>query len=310
MKMRWTKEAPPLEKKEVQPVPQEGIGELEPLLIWNLPEVCRRHIRENDDFRAILEVNVKIDEEKRHLMEKIGKVKLKDALSPEGEVPVLDRKTLRPKLDNAPRFFARISGLIGEYRPQLKEDLKKIQDAIGKSDGEIQAKMQRVIAGERVEVSEGINADLVIELLELASRPFFEACCRAASPRLPDREFFGGVCPICGGEPYLSILREEGGKKFLRCGLCDWEWRVPRMKCIFCGTEDQKNLQYFEIPGKEGIGWKVDICLSCKRYLKSVDTRESGEIRHPRILDLATLPYDILAEDKGYQRKPVRLAKR
>jgi len=310
MKMRWTKEAPPLKEKKVQPVPQEGIGELEPIFIWNLPEVCRRHIRENSDFLKILEVNVKIEEEKQKLLEKIGAAKLKDGISAGEDLPVLDRKSLQLKLDKAPRSLSRIIELLEEYRPELKGDLEKIQQTIGKDKKAIKELVKQVICAERVEVGDGVNADLAVEVLELAARPFFEAYSRTASSRLPDKEFFEGACPICGGEPYLSILRDEAGKKLLRCGLCDWEWRVPRIKCPFCGTEEQKKLQYLEIPGKEGKGWKIEVCLDCRRYLKSVDTREAGEIRFPRVLDLATLPYDILAENEGYRRRPIRLAKK
>lgn len=310
MKMRWTKEAPPLKEKKVQPIPKEGIGELEPLLVWNLPEACRRHIRENSDFLKILEVNVKIEEEKRKLLEKIGTVKHKDGISSGEDLPVLDRKSLQPKLDKAPGVFSRIIELLREYRPELKGDLEKIEKMIGKDKNGVKEMVKCVICAELVEMGDGINADLAIEVLELAARPFFEAYSRAASLRIPDKEFFEGACPICGGEPYLSILREEAGKKLLRCGLCDWEWRFPRIKCPFCGTEEQKHLQYLEIPGKEGKGWKIEVCLNCKRYLKSVDTREAGEIRLPRVLDLATLPYDVLAENEGYQRRPIRLAKK
>jgi FdhE protein len=72
-----------------------------------------------------------------------------------------------------------------------------------------------------------------------------------------------------------------------------------RIRCPFCGNEDQQELAYFTVEDDER--YRVDVCNACKRYIKMVDFRESKEIPNLDVEDIATLHLDMLANDEGYE---------
>ena len=74
-----------------------------------------------------------------------------------------------------------------------------------------------------------------------------------------------------------------------------------RLKCPSCGNDDHETLKYFYTES-EGTANRIDVCDKCKRYIKTVDTREiSGEII-PIVEDMGTLYLDVLAQKEGYLR--------
>jgi FdhE protein len=108
-----------------------------------------------------------------------------------------------------------------------------------------------------------------------------------------------GFCPFCGGYAGMGEIRDEG-KRFLHCLLCATEWEFPRLQCPYCRNEDQEKLTYFQVEGEAGN--RVNICLSCRHYLKTVDTRERAEDVDWEVEDYLTLHLDRLAQEEGYKR--------
>jgi len=105
----------------------------------------------------------------------------------------------------------------------------------------------------------------------------------------------GGNCPCCGHWPAHSRL-DTKGKRFLWCNCCATEWRFPRLRCPYCGNDDQDTLHHFEV--EANTGRRVDACGACRRYLK-VKLAAS----HARDFDrenLLTFPLDIAAVQEGY----------
>jgi len=49
--------------------------------------------------------------------------------------------------------------------------------------------------------------------------------------------------------------------------------------------------------------YRVDVCEKCKRYIKTIDTKEIGEEVIPLIEDIGTLHLDILAQKEGYKKE-------
>ncbi len=99
--------------------------------------------------------------------------------------------------------------------------------------------------------------------------------------------------------PYLALLKGEGGKRYLLCSYCGYEWRIDRLFCPFCGNKDQRSLQYFFGEGKES--YRIDTCDQCKQYIKTIDLREM-QLIDPGLEDLATLHLDLIASKKKYKR--------
>ena len=70
------------------------------------------------------------------------------------------------------------------------------------------------------------------------------------------------------------------------------------MTCAFCGNEDQDSLRYFCVESAET--YRVDICDKCKRYIKTVDARKTGQVMNLLVENLATLALDIVAVKEGF----------
>jgi len=106
-----------------------------------------------------------------------------------------------------------------------------------------------------------------------------------------------GRCPICGSLPSLSTLEGEGGR-FLLCSFCLHKWSVPRMFCPFCEKGDHDTLHYFYT--EEEKEYRVDMCDTCKTYVKTVDIRKMERIFYPPLEQIATLHLDMKAAEMGF----------
>lgn len=140
--------------------------------------------------------------------------------------------------------------------------------------------------------------DLIELFLEESLRPSLEVVAQKYTDRVARSEWSEGYCPICGKEPKIGQIRGEDGR-FLFCNQCGFEWHYLRIKCPFCGNEEQQSLAYFTVEGDEQ--YRVDVCNECKRYIKIVDFRESKREPNLDVEDIATLHLDILANEEGYE---------
>jgi FdhE protein len=141
--------------------------------------------------------------------------------------------------------------------------------------------------------------DLLGFLVEESLRPALEVLSKKYKDRIAGSSWSEGYCPICGREPKISELREEGGKRFLFCSQCGFEWQFRRIKCPFCGNEDQQTLAYFTVEEEEK--YRVDVCNVCNKYIKAVDSRKTKKKPNLDVEDIATLHLDILADEEGYE---------
>ncbi|MCX7634967.1 MAG: formate dehydrogenase accessory protein FdhE, partial [Syntrophales bacterium] len=108
-----------------------------------------------------------------------------------------------------------------------------------------------------------------------------------------------GYCPICGKEPKIGEIKEEEGRRFLFCNQCGIEWPYQRIKCPFCGNEEQQSLAYFTVEDDER--YRVDVCNECKRYIKIIDFRKNDIEADLDVEDITTIHLDILANEEGYE---------
>lgn len=141
--------------------------------------------------------------------------------------------------------------------------------------------------------------DLLGFLIEESLRPYLEAVSSRYADAIARARWSEGYCPVCGREPKIGQLKDEEGRRFLFCSQCGLKWNFNRIKCPFCGNEDQQTLAYFSIEGEEK--YRVDVCNKCRRYVKIVDFRELKEEPNLDVEDIATLHLDILADEEGYE---------
>jgi len=140
--------------------------------------------------------------------------------------------------------------------------------------------------------------DLIGFFLEESLRPAMELTAERFASIISKSDWAEGYCPVCGKDPKIGALKEDEGRKFLFCNQCGTEWLFRRIKCPFCGNEEQKNLSYFTVNSDER--YRVDVCDACKRYVKIVDLRNSNKEPDLDVEDIATLHLDMLANEEGY----------
>lgn len=111
----------------------------------------------------------------------------------------------------------------------------------------------------------------------------------------------GGLCPVCGSLPLVSVL--DGGPgvpspRYLHCSLCETQWHYTRIKCADCGST--KGIAYHAIEGVEGP-MRAETCDSCGTYVKILSRDKAPEVE-PLADDLATVPLDIMVAEAGWHR--------
>lgn len=138
----------------------------------------------------------------------------------------------------------------------------------------------------------------------LAASALWPGLNRAAellAPRLPaDLPYERGSCPLCGSLPYISFLRGKEGQRYGACSFCGFEHRVRRIGCTACGEAASDKLKQFRVAEYPGV--RVDVCETCRMYVKTLDYRELDRQLLPALDDMATVALDVLAQSHGYRR--------
>ncbi len=141
--------------------------------------------------------------------------------------------------------------------------------------------------------------DLIDLFIEESLRPELEVVAEKYGAQIEKLSWTEGYCPVCGKEPKIGEIREkEDGRRYLFCHQCGHKWHFRRIKCPFCGNEEQHSLAYFAVEGEESR--RVDVCNKCRRYIKIVELSKSSEEVNLDVEDIATLHLDMLAYEEGY----------
>jgi len=122
----------------------------------------------------------------------------------------------------------------------------------------------------------------------------------ASKNNTPD-EGSPSVCPFCGSQPQLAILRQEGdgAKRFLLCSLCATEWTYRRVVCPSCGEENKDHLPVFSAQEFDYV--RIDACDTCQTYLKAIDLTKNGHAV-PVVDELATVSLNLWAQENNYHK--------
>jgi FdhE protein len=140
--------------------------------------------------------------------------------------------------------------------------------------------------------------DLIDLFIEESLRPELEAIAEQYGALVEKSGWTEGYCPICGKEPKIGEIREsEDGRRYLFCHQCGYKWHFRRIKCPFCGNEEQHSLAYFAVEGEESH--RVDVCNKCRRYIKIIELPKSSEDVNLDVEDITTLHLDMLAYEEG-----------
>jgi len=143
----------------------------------------------------------------------------------------------------------------------------------------------------------GLKSAFVVEAV---LQPFADGAAAPRRERLKDADH-AARCPVCGDRPVVGALREEGygAKRTLVCGLCLTEWAYRRIMCPSCGEQRFDALPVYTSERYPHV--RIDACDTCHAYIKTIDLTKSG-LAVPLADDLASLPLDLWARERGYTR--------
>lgn len=137
-------------------------------------------------------------------------------------------------------------------------------------------------------------------IAQLAALPLLQACGHQLAAEVPSA-WSWGYCPVCGAWPTLAELHGLERSRNLRCGRCGGQWAVPWLRCPFCGESDHQRLGAL-VPENGYETRKVDTCMVCKGYIKTVTALQSSPAHALILEDLASIDLDLIALERGYAR--------
>jgi FdhE protein len=217
-----------------------------------------------------------------------------------GGLPLVDFSSVIDDLEEPQAYFLalleiaerRAPGETGEMARKILEGEIRFNDLIFESFNSLP------LEEEATDDEEESSFDLVELFIEESIRPALEKVVARYGDVVRKAKWAEGYCPICSREPKIGEIRDKNESRYLFCNQCGFEWKYLRVKCPFCGNEEQQSLAYFTIDGDER--YSVDVCNECKRYIKIVDFREAKQKADLDVEDIATLHLDMLANDEGY----------
>ena len=120
---------------------------------------------------------------------------------------------------------------------------------------------------------------LALRIAGVAMRPLLRHLSLSLEPPDGPASSASRRCPYCGGEPDFATTARAA--RILYCVRCDAAWRAPRAGCVFCG-ESRPDRLAFRRAGEPPYG--LQVCASCRHYLKSVEVPVSGYLAIERAL--------------------------
>ena len=141
-------------------------------------------------------------------------------------------------------------------------------------------------------------------LARASTQPVLEALPELAA-QLRGSEAGERSCPRCGGLPQLAVFPETGealltAQRTLVCSRCANAWTLSRMTCASCGeTSGAKMPILSDVDLFPHL--RIDACEICRKYLITVDQRKDPHAV-PIVDELAALPLDLVAAERGYSK--------
>jgi FdhE protein len=225
----------------------------------------------------------------------------KELLAKEG-FSLIEKEDFPIDTEASIKLFQFLCQIGKDSNPRMAEQVRKIEEAIKNKEIDLKKLLKRGVKEQEIEqVAEESELDTIVLsfLIQSSNKPSIEAGVKQLCSKLQLEPWLKGYCPVCGSLPFLSLLKEEVGKRYLLCSYCSYQWRIDRLFCPFCNNKEQGSLHYFH--GEEEETCRIDLCHQCHQYIKTIDLRQGGE-SDPLLEDLATLHLDILAVQKGYKR--------
>ncbi len=152
----------------------------------------------------------------------------------------------------------------------------------------------------RIATRAGIDAQALEVIAQLAVMPLLHACAEQWREHIPSA-WTHGYCPVCAAWPTLAELRGLERSRRLRCGRCATDWPLPVLECAYCGETNHDQLGTLT-PEGESQTRRVEVCYTCKGYLKAFTTLRPMTLRTIAMTDLGSVDLDLIAQEREYAR--------
>ncbi len=218
--------------------------------------------------------------------------------------PLLTAESLRLAPETMGPFLNGLTDLLIRHGHQGQEELAALKQALEEGQLDTAALFRACLERDRHPLDEqaratGVQPAMLEYLINTAlSFCLHRACEQGLS--VATEGWNHGYCPLCGGLPAMGELCDQEGQMRLHCSSCPTAWPFPRIKCAYCGNDDNRHFEYFTAEGD--AGYRVNICRKCSCYLKVLDARELGEGLPIEVEDINTLHLDVLAQQEGFTR--------
>ena len=153
---------------------------------------------------------------------------------------------------------------------------------------------------EQIAQRAAIDAEALGVIGQVAIVPLLHACAQRWRENIPSA-WTHGYCPVCGAWPALSELRGLERSRRLRCGRCATDWALPLLQCAYCDENHHDRLGTLT-PEGEPQTRRVEVCYTCKGYLKAFTTLRPMTLRTIAMTDLASVDLDLIAQERDYAR--------
>ncbi|MCF8142989.1 MAG: formate dehydrogenase accessory protein FdhE [Deltaproteobacteria bacterium] len=202
---------------------------------------------------------------------------------------------------------------VGTAFPPLKADGAKLFSSVVEDSKAPAAWLRMLLRNEDAPLRKlaeevGLEPDVLRIELKQVFKPYLQWLAHGLARHVEGIAWDRGYCPICGAYPDTSFLKKgeaeqeflmaHGSQRWLHCALCSYEWRLRRIHCPYCGTEDADSLEY--LAAKETPHEKVYVCHKCNKYLTCLDTSELIEKPPSDLIPFELLHLDIIARQKGF----------
>lgn len=277
-------------------------------MLW--PLARRRHVAPNPQLaQRIIEVRTRNPEAERWLglveaafAESDSDVSWGDAvltIAPERPVraPILHQSRIAVRRRTLQSWFRRVLelALVDHAARALArgdEAARLLEAAVCQDDDRVDAMAQ----------SASVDTATLRVAAQMVAIPLLQTCRRALAEQLPAAAaWWEGYCPVCGAWPALAEFRGLERKRWLRCGRCATGWEVQWLRCPYCDETDHTSLGYLA-PEEGETTRKIEVCDRCKGYVKAEPTVRSLEPWEIVLDDLAMVPLEVAALDRGYHR--------
>ncbi|EGJ50129.1 formate dehydrogenase accessory protein FdhE [Desulfocurvibacter africanus] len=231
---------------------------------------------------------------------------LGDAMRAALGAPLLPRAEFACDREQALRLFGELLSVTADAGGALADASAMVRKAVEEDALDPAEALSRFLAGDDAFFQEwGQKTPGAPRLLSFLAQASLTPSLRATAEAVADRAKLNvarnnGHCPICGSLPFIGSLREKEGYRYLSCSFCHSDYRAKRLACAYCGEDNQQHLEYFE--SADEPGYRVELCHSCKRYVKTADFRNYDRLCVPGLDDLESLALDIRAVEEGYSR--------